>query len=154
MDAARGPTPTVPGRARPLEGVGRPRRVGPPPERVPCPRPVLSSAEDWPSGLRRTIGNRVGVTPSRVRIPYPPPADHDAGSTTGGPGVRVPGARPAFMLIARSVGGADAGSSPTVPMNLMHRRLCSSADWATKEAQRMPGDLADADLGDDVLEIG
>jgi SAM-dependent methyltransferase len=39
-------------------------------------------------------------------------------------------------------------------MNLMHRRLCSSADWATKVADRMPGDLAEVDLGDDVLEIG
>lgn len=39
-------------------------------------------------------------------------------------------------------------------MNLMHRRLCSSADWAAKVADRMPGDLARVDLGDDVLEIG
>lgn len=39
-------------------------------------------------------------------------------------------------------------------MNLMHRRLCSSADWATKVADRMPRDLADVELGDDVLEIG
>ncbi|GLZ52860.1 methyltransferase type 11 [Actinomycetospora sp. NBRC 106378] len=41
-----------------------------------------------------------------------------------------------------------------MPMNLMHRRLCSSADWATKVADRMPRDLADVELGDDVLEIG
>src|SRR3954454_16025037 len=36
-------------------------------------RPVSSSAEDSPSGLGRTIGNRVGLTPSGVQIPYPPP---------------------------------------------------------------------------------
>ena len=39
-------------------------------------------------------------------------------------------------------------------MNLMHRRLCSSADWAARVAGWMPGDLADVELGDDVLEIG
>jgi SAM-dependent methyltransferase len=39
-------------------------------------------------------------------------------------------------------------------MNLMHRRLCSSADWAAKVADRMPGDLARVYLGDDVLELG
>ena len=36
-------------------------------------RPVESAAEDSPSGLGRTIGNRVGGDPSRVQIPYPPP---------------------------------------------------------------------------------
>ena len=30
-------------------------------------------AEDSPSGLGRTIGNRVGGNPSRVQIPHPPP---------------------------------------------------------------------------------
>src|SRR5690625_6884029 len=30
--------------------------------------------EDSPSGLWRTLGKRVGLTPSRVRIPHPPPA--------------------------------------------------------------------------------
>jgi SAM-dependent methyltransferase len=42
----------------------------------------------------------------------------------------------------------------TMPMNLMHRRLCSSAGWADRVAQWLPEDLADVDLGDDVLEIG
>jgi hypothetical protein len=38
------------------------------------PHPVPSCAEDSPSGLGRTIGNRVGVdSPSRVQIPHPPP---------------------------------------------------------------------------------
>ena len=37
--------------------------------------PVSSPAEDSPSGLWRTLGKRVGVTPSRVRIPRPPLAD-------------------------------------------------------------------------------
>ncbi|MFI9272980.1 class I SAM-dependent methyltransferase [Kitasatospora sp. NPDC052896] len=41
-----------------------------------------------------------------------------------------------------------------MPMNFLHRRICSSADWAASVAQRMPGDLAGVDLGDDVLEIG
>src|SRR5699024_4230618 len=31
-----------------------------------------SSAEDSPSGLWRSLGKRVGLTPSGVRIPYPP----------------------------------------------------------------------------------
>jgi len=39
-------------------------------------------------------------------------------------------------------------------MNLLHRRLCSSASWARQVAERMPGMLAGAELGDDVLEIG
>ena len=34
---------------------------------------VLSFAEDSPSGLWRSLGKRVGLTPSGVRIPYPPP---------------------------------------------------------------------------------
>src|SRR5699024_10155516 len=33
---------------------------------------VPSSAEDSPSGLWRSLGKRVGLTPSGVRIPYPP----------------------------------------------------------------------------------
>ena len=56
MSAARGVGPilrTAPGRRSPL--------------------PVSSSAEDSPSGLGRTIGNRVGRDPSGVQIPYPPP---------------------------------------------------------------------------------
>ena len=39
-------------------------------------------------------------------------------------------------------------------MNRMHRRLCSSTHWAATVTERMPRDLADVDLGDDVLEIG
>src|SRR5438067_11479940 len=34
---------------------------------------VSSSAEDWPRGLGRALGKRVGLKPSRVRISYPPP---------------------------------------------------------------------------------
>lgn len=34
---------------------------------------LRSSAEDSPRGLWRSLGKRVGLTPSRVRIPYPPP---------------------------------------------------------------------------------
>ena len=36
-------------------------------------RSVSFSAEDSPRGLGRTLGKRVGFTPSRVRISYPPP---------------------------------------------------------------------------------
>ena len=39
-------------------------------------------------------------------------------------------------------------------MNLVHRRICSSARWATDVAGRMPRYLDGVDLGDDVLEIG
>ncbi len=39
-------------------------------------------------------------------------------------------------------------------MNLMHRKLCSSAKWAASVAEVLPGWLARFDLGDDVLEIG
>jgi SAM-dependent methyltransferase len=41
-----------------------------------------------------------------------------------------------------------------MPMNLIHRRICSSAKWAAAVAERMPSDLRGIDLGDDVLEIG
>src|SRR3954452_14576531 len=39
--------------------------------------PVPSPAEDSPSGLWRSLGKRVGLTPSGVRIPYPPPLRPD-----------------------------------------------------------------------------
>ena len=35
---------------------------------------LSSPTEVSPSGLWRTLGKRVGLTPSRVRIPHPPPA--------------------------------------------------------------------------------
>jgi hypothetical protein len=37
------------------------------------PLPVTFRAEDSPRGLWRSLGKRVGFTPSRVRIPHPPP---------------------------------------------------------------------------------
>ena len=37
----------------------------------PCKR-VISSREDSPSGLWRSLGKRVGCKPSGVQIPYPP----------------------------------------------------------------------------------
>ena len=37
------------------------------------PMPVAFRAEDSPRGLWRSLGKRVGFTPSRVRIPHPPP---------------------------------------------------------------------------------
>jgi SAM-dependent methyltransferase len=39
-------------------------------------------------------------------------------------------------------------------MNRMHRKLCSSDDWAETVARRLPAVLDRADLGHDVLEIG
>jgi len=41
-----------------------------------------------------------------------------------------------------------------MPMNLIHRKLCSSAKWADTVAERLPPWLAGHELGDDVLEIG
>ena len=38
-----------------------------------APVPVSFSTEDSPRGLWRSLGKRVGFTPSRVRISYPPP---------------------------------------------------------------------------------
>lgn len=39
-------------------------------------------------------------------------------------------------------------------MNRMHRRLCSSPEWATTVASRLPLVLDRAEFGDNVLEIG
>src|SRR5699024_8362085 len=41
------------------------------------PVPVASYLEDSHSGLVRSLGKRVGLTPSGVRIPYPPPNGPD-----------------------------------------------------------------------------
>ncbi|WP_328604414.1 methyltransferase domain-containing protein [Amycolatopsis sp. NBC_00345] len=41
-----------------------------------------------------------------------------------------------------------------MPMNLVHRKLCSSDKWAAMIAEVLPAWLARFDLGDDVLEIG
>ena len=41
-----------------------------------------------------------------------------------------------------------------MPMNLIHRRICSSAKWADTVEERLKPWLARHDLGDDVLEIG
>jgi SAM-dependent methyltransferase len=41
-----------------------------------------------------------------------------------------------------------------MPMNRMHRKLCSSPEWADTVAQRLPRVLDRAELGDEVLEIG
>ena len=40
--------------------------------------PVQFSTEDSPRGLWRSLGKRVGFTPSRVRISYPPPCTNHA----------------------------------------------------------------------------
>jgi SAM-dependent methyltransferase len=41
-----------------------------------------------------------------------------------------------------------------MPMNVMHRRICSSRKWADGVRDRMPAFLDRTPLGDDVLEIG
>jgi ubiquinone/menaquinone biosynthesis C-methylase UbiE len=41
-----------------------------------------------------------------------------------------------------------------MPMNLIHRRICSSAKWSGRVAELMPRYLRGIDLGEDVLEIG
>jgi SAM-dependent methyltransferase len=41
-----------------------------------------------------------------------------------------------------------------MPMNLVHRKLCSSRRWAGVVAEQVPRSLAGIDLGDNVLEIG
>ncbi|MEV6594247.1 class I SAM-dependent methyltransferase [Streptomyces acidicola] len=42
-----------------------------------------------------------------------------------------------------------------MPMNLVHRKLCSSEKWALMTKERLlPWALADVELGEDVLEIG
>jgi hypothetical protein len=52
----------------------------------------------------------------------------------------------------RTVHGAH--SVPDMPMNFVHRKLCSSEKWATAVAEEMPGQLTGFDLGENVLEIG
>ncbi|KDN16264.1 class I SAM-dependent methyltransferase [Amycolatopsis rifamycinica] len=41
-----------------------------------------------------------------------------------------------------------------MPMNLIHRKICSSAKWADTVEERLTPWLAKHDLGDDVLEVG
>jgi hypothetical protein len=93
MDAARGPLPSLGASHWPThDTLGEPgEQLRQPPQGsgyLPlwwgATLPVTSRAEDSPSGLGRTIGNRVGVdSPSRVQIPHPPPVtsanarDHD-----------------------------------------------------------------------------
>src|SRR5690606_18486061 len=61
-----------PGTATPARGPGRrPGRL----IRRSAAHRVIFRAEDSPSGLWRSLGKRVGLTPSGVRIPYPPPGE-------------------------------------------------------------------------------
>lgn len=42
-----------------------------------------------------------------------------------------------------------------MPMNLMHRRICASQDWARSVREhKLPWSLAGVELGEDLLEIG
>src|SRR3954464_8427637 len=65
-------------RCTPHEGLpnsvpGAPRSLPGAPARTRPPGSVSCLTEDSPRGLGRTLGKRVGFTPSRVRISYPPP---------------------------------------------------------------------------------
>jgi SAM-dependent methyltransferase len=46
------------------------------------------------------------------------------------------------------------GLTGCMPMNLAHRKFCSSGHWAAIVAQHLPKALEGIDLGDNVLEIG
>ena len=68
----------VPPRGVPTTSVcrgGPPAETGPPGFLGDAGPPVASPTEDSHSGLVRTIGNRVGIKPSGVQIPHPPPKD-------------------------------------------------------------------------------
>src|SRR5437879_1580455 len=41
-----------------------------------------------------------------------------------------------------------------MPMNRIHRKVCSSDSWAGWVAETLPGELSDVDLGKRMLEIG
>ncbi len=66
--------------------------------------PVASPTEDSHSGLVRTIGNRVGIKPSGVQIPHPPP------SATGLVALSVTGP----VVVSRRVDAVDAGGVSAV----------------------------------------
>src|SRR5687768_6348307 len=68
-------------------------------------RPVSFSPEDSPRGLGRTLGKRVGFTPSRVRISYPPPV-HQGERLPGrvGRDQSSPGAPPRAGSLSRRIG--------------------------------------------------
>src|SRR3954453_264065 len=73
---ALGEVGEVPPRGGLRTSVGEPRSTlqsGAGRFRGPEAGPVASSAEVSPSALWRSLGKRVGLTPSGVRIPLPPP---------------------------------------------------------------------------------
>ena len=110
-------------RARPVSPIcprpqaGTPGRLGRGAAGLLClaPAPYHGSEEGWPSGRRRTPGERVyGFPVSWVRIPPPPPRTEEAftaswvygdGGAVDGPGVRRQGPRG-----RPSARAADAGS--------------------------------------------
>ena len=76
----------------------------------PClPLPVTFRAEDSPRGLWRSLGKRVGFTPSRVRIPHPPQLPLGETPLTL---IHVPS--PLWTLVSVLVSvGSDSGCSVT-----------------------------------------
>ena len=84
---------------RPAKALGPSAREGSNPSpsapgrRPPGRSPVSSHTDGWPSGLRRTIGNRVGAQrPSRVRIPPHPLSPSRRGGRIGNAPVSKTGA--------------------------------------------------------------
>lgn len=84
--------------------------------------PLSYSAEDSPSGLWRTPGTRVGLTPSGVQIPYPPRCE-----VSGHHSLDVP----RLLLCAVDVSGhrPPLHASPQLPTT--SRRFAHGGWWVT-----------------------
>lgn len=138
MRAARDPSPTIAGprtpRSHPLT---LPRSRRPPDPGLASTRhhPLCCSTEDSPSGLWRSPGTRVGLTPSGVQIPYPPP--QKAGSVEvssptrpsahppGSPGVR---GRPSPVL--RMTGRSPTPTEACAPVRARSRASVGTSPYA------------------------
>ena len=109
---------------------------------------VTSAVEDSHSGLVRALGKRVGLTPSGVRIPYPPPASR-APTTGRGPAASArtvgsgrlhghEGARGGSITsmtqeVAQSVPGSRAGGGAGPA------RCCAASSPASSSRAGWPG---------------
>ena len=103
--------------------------------------PLDCSAEDSPRGLWRTLGKRVGLTPSRVQIPYPPPrwpavmlGGRSCRSVTSAAVVSVPVSVPVSV----------EGRSPGDPDEVTTGSGARDADPAARTVADPPGDCRPA----------